>query len=59
MPVGRQAVRVIDGPFAAFLGPIERLNGKGRVAVMVNVFGRMVPIDLHETQIEAVGSVSV
>ena len=49
-----QEVRVMEGPFAAFLGPIERLSGKGRVAVALNVFGRIVPVDLHETQIEAV-----
>ena len=49
-----QQVRIMEGPFSAFLGPIERLNGKGRVDVMVNVFGRMVPLNLHEMQIEAV-----
>ena len=49
-----QTVRVMEGPFAAFLGPIERLNGKGRVAVMLDVFGRKVPVDLHESEIAAV-----
>lgn len=49
-----QEVRIVEGAFVAFLGPIERLNGAGRVDVLVNVFGRMVPLNLHETQIEAV-----
>lgn len=49
-----QTVRVMEGPFSAFLGPIERLNGKGRVAVMLDVFGRKVPVDLHESEIAAV-----
>jgi len=49
-----QLVRVVDGPFAAFTGSVERLDSHGRLAVLLDIFKRMVPIRLHEGQIEAV-----
>ena len=47
------AVRVVDGPFASFLGLIERLDSNGRLKVLVNIFSRMTPVKLDEDQIEA------
>ncbi|WNV10111.1 transcription termination/antitermination protein NusG [Tardiphaga sp. 709] len=47
-----QLVRVVDGPFAAFSGQIERLDSKGRLSVLVNIFGRLSPVVLDEGQIE-------
>jgi transcription antitermination factor NusG len=49
-----QDVRVIDGPYSGFLGPIERLNGKGRVSVMLDMFCRKVPVEVHESEIAVV-----
>ena len=49
-----QLVRVVDGPFAAFTGSVERLDSHGRLAVLLDIFKRMVPIQLDEGQIEAV-----
>lgn len=49
-----QLVRVVDGPFAAFDGRIERLDSRGRLSVLVDVFKRMTPLELEEGQIEPV-----
>ena len=50
---GKQ-VEVMSGQFATFLGPIERMTGKDRVKVMLDVFGRGVEVDLHESEIRFV-----
>jgi transcriptional antiterminator NusG len=49
-----QLVRVTDGPFAAFGGRIERLDSNGRLSVLVDMFKRMVPVEMADNQIEAV-----
>lgn len=47
-----QLVRVTDGPFAFFQGTIERLDSKGRLDVLVDIFKRATPVNLDERQIE-------
>lgn len=50
-----EKVRVVDGPFANFAGVIDEMNAdKGKVRVMVTIFGRATPVELEFSQIERV-----
>lgn len=46
-------VRVVNGPFENFIGQIEEINiDKGKVRVMISMFGRETPIELEFIQVE-------
>lgn len=46
-------VRVIDGPFTNFTGLVEDVKPeKGKLRVMVSIFGRATPVELDFVQVE-------
>lgn len=48
-----EAVKVIDGPFAEFNGTIEEVRpDKGKVKVLISIFGRATPVELDFMQVE-------
>lgn len=48
------SVKVLEGPFATFVGTVESVNEKGKVKVNVSIFGRPTPVELDGHQIERV-----
>lgn len=51
----KESVKVIEGPFANFIGTIEEiLVDKRKIKVHVNMFGRETPVELDFTQVEKV-----
>jgi transcriptional antiterminator NusG len=50
--VGRE-VEISDGPFAGFVGMIEKVDAEGeKLTIMVSIFGRMTPVELGFHQVK-------
>lgn len=52
--VGDQ-VRIVDGPFASFTGAVDEVHQeRGKLRVMVGIFGRSTPVEVDFLQVEKV-----
>ncbi len=48
-----QSIRVTDGPFIDFVGVVDDISpGKGKVKVLLSLFGRETPVELDFLQVE-------
>lgn len=47
-----EAVKIIDGAFAEFLGTVESIDEeKGKIKILVSIFGRETPVELDLLQV--------
>lgn len=50
-----EAVKIVDGPFADFLGTIEHIDETaGKLRVLVSIFGRETPVELDFLQVKKI-----
>jgi transcriptional antiterminator NusG len=50
-----EAVKITDGPFTDFLGTIHEVDeAKGKIKVLVSIFGRETPVELDFLQVTKV-----
>lgn len=50
-----EAVKIIEGPFADFLGSVDSIdNERGKVKVLVSIFGRETPVELDFLQVSKI-----
>ena len=47
-----EAVKIVDGPFSDFLGSVQKIDEeKGKIEVLVSIFGRETPVELDFLQV--------
>jgi transcription antitermination protein nusG len=52
---GGESVRVTSGPFVDFIGKVDQINlGKGKVTVLLSLFGRETPVELDLLGVERI-----
>lgn len=51
----QEAVKIIDGPFADFVGSVDEINeAQGKLKVLVSIFGRETPVELDFLQVSKI-----
>ena len=49
------SVKVINGPLEGFIGVVQEINKeKGKVKVLVSMFGRETPVELEFSQVQKI-----
>ena len=50
-----ESVKVINGPLEGFIGVVQEINKeKGKVKVLVSMFGRETPVELEFAQVQKI-----
>jgi transcriptional antiterminator NusG len=50
-----EAVNITDGPFKGFDGMVNEIDeNKGKIKVLVNMFGRETPVELDSLQVKKI-----
>ncbi len=50
-----EAVKIVEGPFADFLGTVDHIDeARGKLSVLVSIFGRETPVELDFTQVSKI-----
>ena len=50
-----EAVNITDGPFKGFDGMVAEIDeNKGKIKVLVNMFGRETPVELDSLQVKKI-----
>lgn len=50
-----ERVKIIEGPFDTFTGTVEEVNlDRGKLKVMVGIFGRSTPVEVNFLQVEKI-----
>lgn len=50
-----EAVKISEGPFTEFLGSVDKIDeAKGKIHVLVSIFGRETPVELDFAQVDKV-----
>ncbi len=51
-----ESIKVIDGPFVDFNGTVDEVRPeKGKLRVLISIFGRATPVELDFAQVERIG----
>ncbi len=51
-----EPIKIIDGPFNDFLGTISKIDeARGKLEVLINIFGRETPVELDFLQVQKIG----
>lgn len=49
------SVKIVEGPFADFIGAVDKIDeDKGKVSVLVSIFGRETPVELDFLQVSKI-----